>query len=91
LHAYLSIDRREWYGEHRERNYAIAWSLIHFLLQGSPGMYALQSTVRQVEAHFCQPFSVLQALDEAYPGGLSRLEADWRRWLASQHFVAQQT
>ncbi|HAN29161.1 MAG TPA: hypothetical protein DCP75_15865 [Haliea salexigens] len=91
LHAYLSIDRREWYGEHRERNYAIAWSLIHFLLQGSPGMYALQSTVRQVETHFCRPFSVLQALEKAYPGGLSRLEADWRRWLTSQHFVTQQT
>ncbi len=91
LHAYLSIDRREWYGEHRERNYAIAWSLIHFLLQGSPGMHALQSTVRQVETHFCRPFSVLHALDKAYPGGLSRLDADWRRWLASRHFVAQQT
>ena len=91
LHAYLSIERREWYGEHRERNYAIAWSLIHFLLQGSPGMHALQSTVRQVETHFCRSFSVLHALDKAYPGGLSRLEVDWRRWLASRHFVAQQT
>jgi hypothetical protein len=90
LKEYLSIDRPEWHGAERDRNYAIAWSLINFLLQGAPGMYALQQVIQQAEANFCQPFSVVDALDQAYPGGLERLEQDWRKWLADDQFQIQQ-
>jgi hypothetical protein len=79
---YLSIGRDHWYGPERSLHYAIAWSLAHFLLEGAPGMYALQDVVQQAEASFCQPFSAIAALDAAYPGGLRRLELDWRQWLA---------
>ncbi|MFO7551331.1 MAG: hypothetical protein R6W80_07970, partial [Haliea sp.] len=69
------------YGPDRSRNYAIAWSLTHFLLEGAPGMYALQRVIQQAEARFCQAFSAVAELDAAYPGGLRRLERDWRQWL----------
>jgi hypothetical protein len=91
LQAYLAITRPEWHGEHRDRNYAIAWSLIYFLMEGAPGMYALQETVQEAHASFCKPFSAASALDNAYPGGISSLEADWRKWLAAGNFRVQQT
>ena len=91
LADYLSIKRSDWYEVNRGRNYAIAWSLVNFLMSGAPGTYALQETVRQVHGNFCKPFSVEGALDKAYPGGLRRLEADWRKWLASGEFKVQQT
>lgn len=81
LAEYLSIEREEWYGPNRSLHYAIAWSLTHFLLEGAPGMYALQQVIQQAEARFCQPFSAVAELDNAYPGGLRRLEQDWRQWL----------
>ncbi|MEQ8804118.1 MAG: DUF1570 domain-containing protein, partial [Haliea sp.] len=81
LAEYFSIDREAFYGPDRSRNYAIAWSLTHFLLEDAPGMYALQRVIQQAEARFCQPFSAVAELDAAYPGGLPRLEQDWRQWL----------
>ena len=91
LREYLSIGRPEWHGEDRNRNYAIAWSIIHFLMEGSPGMYALQETVKQAQENFCKPFSAAVALGKAYPGGLRQLEADWLKWLTSSEFQVQQT
>lgn len=91
LRDYLAIERPEWHEDQRDRNYAIAWSLINFLLQGAPGMYALQKVIQHVEDNFCQPFSAVAVLDQAYPGGIQRLEQDWRRWLANSQFQIQQT
>tara|TARA_R110002072_G_scaffold187924_4_gene344723 strand:+ start:3175 stop:4299 length:1125 start_codon:yes stop_codon:yes gene_type:complete len=91
LRDYLAIDRPEWHRAQRDRNYAIAWSLMNFLLQGAPGMYALQEVIQQAEANFCQPFSAVAVLDQAYPGGIQRLEQDWRSWLENNQFRVQQT
>ena len=91
LRDYFAIDRPEWHGEYRDRNYAIAWSLIHFLMEGSPGMYALQETIKAAQVNFCKPFSAVVALGKAYPGGTPQLEADWRQWLSSNNFQVQQT
>ena len=91
LENFLAIAGSDWYGEHRERNYAIAWSLINFLMGGSPGRYALQDTINESHEHFCKPFSAAAALGKAYPGGIRQLEVDWRQWLATGKFDVQQT
>ena len=91
LQNYLAIDGSDWYGERGERNYAIAWSLINFLMGGSPGIYALKETIKQSQENFCKPFSAAVALGRAYPGGMRQLEADWRQWLVSGKFEMQQT
>jgi Domain of unknown function (DUF4124)/Protein of unknown function (DUF1570) len=91
LRDYLAIDRPEWYADNRNRNYAIAWSLIHFLLQGAPGMYALQGVIQRAELNFCQPFSAADELDHTYPGGIQRLEQDWLNWVTTDQFQFHQT
>jgi hypothetical protein len=90
LQDYLAIDRPDWYGEYRDRNYAMAWSLINFLMAGSPGKYALQDTMQLAHQNFCKPFSAAAALANAYPGGIRQLEIDWRNWLASGNYQIQQ-
>ncbi|MEH6517799.1 MAG: DUF4124 domain-containing protein [Halioglobus sp.] len=91
LSEFLAIDRARWNGPQRDLNYAMAWGLMHFLMEGAPGMYAMQSVVQQAHGHFCQPFSAAEALDGAYPGGLQRLERDWRDWLKREGAAAHQT
>ena len=90
IQNYLAIDGPDWYEKNRDRNYAITWSLVYFLMSGAPGTYALQETIQQSHKNFCKPFSVAAALDKAYPGGLQQLETDWRKWLAGGNFQIQQ-
>jgi hypothetical protein len=90
LEDFLAIDRSDWYREERGRNYAIAWSVINFLLEGAPGMYALQETVQLAHANFCKPFSAAAALSHAYPGGIRQLEIDGKNWRAAGKYSVQQ-
>ncbi len=85
LEAFLNLDREQWNGQQRDLNYAVAWSLMHYLIEGGRGLYALQETVQHAHESFCRPFSMTSALDDAYPGGLSQLESDWRHWLSRVH------
>ncbi len=91
LHDFLRIDRSQWSGPQRSLNYATAWSLMHFLMQGAPGMHAMQEVVQQAHTNFCKPFSASAALNAAYPGGLQQLESDWRKWLRNNGAGIQQT
>lgn len=90
LNSFLDVTQSQWNSEMRELNYAVAWSLMHFLMQGSPGMYAMKEVVEQAHANLCKPFAAKKALHEAYPGGLQRLETDWRKWMAKRGFSIQQ-
>ncbi|PLW70553.1 DUF1570 domain-containing protein [Pseudohalioglobus lutimaris] len=90
LDSFLSVTRSQWNGEMREMNYAVAWSLMHFLMQGPPGVYAMKEVVEQAHTNLCKPFATKKALHEAYQGGLQRLEADWRQWMAMRGFGIQQ-
>ncbi|TGD72559.1 DUF1570 domain-containing protein [Mangrovimicrobium sediminis] len=80
----LTKDRQAWHTQRRARNYAAAWSLVHFLMQDNAGRYALKELIEQIHANFCRPFSARLALYSAYPGGTARLESEWRSWLRSQ-------
>jgi hypothetical protein len=64
---------------------------MHFLLEGAPGMYALREVIQQAEINFCKPFSAVDVLNNAYPGGLQRLEQDWRTWLSNGGYQIHQT
>lgn len=91
LREFLAIEKSEWNGPQRDLNYATAWALMHFLMEGSPGMYAMQEVIRAAHKNFCKPFAADAALNDAYPGGLDRLEADWRSWLTNMKYGVQQT
>jgi hypothetical protein len=52
LRDFLSMDRSLCNGELRELNYAVAWSLMHYLMQGAPGTYAMKEVVQQAQANF---------------------------------------
>ncbi len=91
LRDFLSIKKSEWKSPQRDLNYATAWSLMHYLMEGSPGMYAMQEVIREAHKNFCKPFAADSVLNDAYPGGLDRVEADWRSWLASKKHKAQKT
>ena len=90
-HDFLSQNSTQWHGDQRALNYAVAWSLMNFLMQGAPGMYAMQDVVQQAHSNFCKAFPAKEALHNAYPGGLQRLETDWRTWMTQRNYSIQQT
>jgi Domain of unknown function (DUF4124)/Protein of unknown function (DUF1570) len=90
LHDFLSVSHSQWSGADQDLNYAMAWSLMHFLMQGAPGIYAIKEVVEQAHTSFCKPFSAEKALHDAYPGGLQRLEADWKQWMTRRQYSIQQ-
>ena len=87
---FMAQDRIQWNGDQRDLNYALAWSLMHFLMRDSQGLDAIKTVIEQAHANFCRPFSASQALSDAYPGGLHRLDRDWRNWLAGDHHATHQ-
>lgn len=88
---FLAMRRDDWNSADRDLNYAVAWSLMFFLMKGDPGIYAMQEVIRNGQQHFCRPFSYSDALIDAYPGGLQRLERDWKVWLSSDNIGTVQT
>lgn len=91
LDDFLAMDRATWNGAKRGLNYAIAWSLTHHLMSTDIGRTALRSLTREANDKFCKPFSAAAALASAYPGGLARLEADWRARIHNGTFGIHQT
>ncbi len=91
LPDFLAMDRTKWNGNERDLNYAVAWSLIHHLMGTDIGRTALKELISQANANACKPFSASEALASAYPGGLPRLESDWRTGIRNGTYGIHQT
>ncbi|TCO77703.1 DUF4124 domain-containing protein [Chromatocurvus halotolerans] len=91
LADFLAMDRTQWHGPQRHLHYAVAWSLAHHLMGSDVGRTALQALLREASDKFCQSFSASAVLASSYPGGLPRLESDWRVGIRTGAFGIHQT
>lgn len=81
---YLDIRDSAWGSESgRVENmyYMIAWSLMRFLVSTDHGREALAVSLRRQRYFSDQPGELAGMLDEVYPGGVQRLDIDWRHWI----------
>lgn len=60
------------------RSYAIAYSLVYYLMSSAKNREILSDALRDARQG---EETIEDALDDHYPGGLSRLEYDWYRFL----------
>ncbi|MEM1057716.1 MAG: DUF1570 domain-containing protein [Verrucomicrobiota bacterium] len=60
------------------RSYAIAYALVYYLMYNEENRQVLQAVMRDAGQ---RGIPVEKALDDHYPGGVSRLEHDWYRFL----------
>ena len=83
LAEFINLPAADWDHANIHRNYAVAWSVIYFLMNSEQGRQTLEALLRHAAAHRCQSYSTAALLDTVYIGGLQQLDADWRVWLES--------
>lgn len=81
LKQYMQLNPREWYEQKLNEKYALAWSMIYFLLSDVQGQTVVREIMNQMAKNYCLRFSSVDYLEQFYTGGFHGLTADWRAWL----------
>lgn len=81
LKDYIELTPQQWYGGDLKNNYALAWSMVYFLMSHREGKQLLQGMMNSLAENYCWQFSSTQYLEQHYPGGLTALDRQWREWL----------
>jgi hypothetical protein len=81
LETLLSLSRLGFSRRDAPRRYASAWALVAFLNHSETGRAFFDELLRAAHAARCEAVPDARSALAAYPGGLTALEADWRRWL----------
>jgi hypothetical protein len=87
LAEFVGMPVSQWKTADSIRYYAVAWSLVYFLMDSDEGRAALGQLLRDAYELTCQPHSTAELLEQAYHGGLQQLDTDWRNWLRGQQFL----
>ena len=73
-----------WQDSNNQRNYATAWGLIYFLMDSRNNRALLAELLNQVTDDRCANTDTAAWLQRRYPGGVRKLEQDFRRWMQSK-------
>lgn len=77
----LALAGPDFYAADRERRYLQAYALVALLMRDSGSSAVLHEVLARQRAEPCVPVAVEAVLEQSYPGGLSRLAADWAAFL----------
>ena len=88
---FLKLEPDGWRNANEANHYALAWSLVYYMLGTAQGKQALGKMMRQMAEQYCQPLDSAEALARSYPGGLNALEKELRAWLADDAVKAPHT
>ena len=73
-----------WYQDsQRDFNYAVAWSVIHFLMEEEWRRQLLGGYMKALGKDLCRSVSAVEHFSQAYPGGLNQMSRDWQQWVRS--------
>ena len=81
LRAFLNMSDNEFRGMPSESSYQVSWSLFEFLITTPQRRKAMNQMLKRIQATDMTHADCARLLDEAYPGGLVRMEKDWRDWI----------
>lgn len=86
---YLNISSNGWREESArvERSYyTVAWSMMRFLVSSEQGIAALKNDINDIKLRKNPPWwqkdRLVEIFAEHYPGGIDKLDADWRNWIS---------
>ncbi|MES2626007.1 MAG: DUF1570 domain-containing protein [Pseudomonadota bacterium] len=88
---FLKLEPEGWRNEHEANHYALAWSLVYFMLGTDTGQQTLAKLMLQMATQYCQPLDSAQELARSYPGGLLALEKEFYAWLMDDAVKAPHT
>jgi len=87
LDEYLAIDGGDWRKGDQETMYAIAWSLVHFMMGDNVGRETLREMMRHMAEFYCKPFDSVEFINKYHVGGLNALSAGWEAAVANSEFT----
>jgi len=82
LRSYLGMPERQWRGMAHNSNpipYTVAWATGYFMLSNDTGKRVLRRLLQDLEKS--QRWPTAEDIDQAYPGGLSRMDYEFFKWL----------
>ena len=83
---YLSIKDRSWRDHEQNMMYAMAWSVVHFMMQDSLGRETMKLLMIHMAENFCQPVNTVTFIEQHYVGGMKAFSERWRAALTSNDF-----
>ena len=87
LEQLTSMTHQQFYSLDKQKNYAKASLLVHFLMEHNDGKTWLKHTLAGFANEPCQAFDPAVAFGHHYPGGLAGLSQRFEKWMdAREHF-----
>jgi hypothetical protein len=88
LRTYMALRDADWYDNNRDVHYAIAWSLVHFLMSSDRGRAAIANYLQELADQYCERVDAFAWLKRGYPGGYEGFARDFDEWLARGQIAA---
>ena len=88
---FLKLEPEGWRNANEANHYALAWSLVYYMMGTAQGKQTLAKLMQQMAEQYCQLFDSAEALARSYPGGLNALEKEFYAWLADDAVKAPHT
>lgn len=87
IREYLAISNQQWRSSPAqvERTYYIvAWSMMRFMVSSGEGVEALKKIMQASKrTPWWQKGRLIKLFAANYPGGINKLDSDWRKWIRS--------
>lgn len=82
LRAYLDLKPDEFYAQPASQTYTPGWSLFQLLMSTPEKRKSMNEMLQHFQTSSGRKDGCAALLDKSYPGGLARLEQDWKTWIA---------
>ncbi|RTR38784.1 DUF4124 domain-containing protein [Shewanella canadensis] len=88
LDTLFRAKQETWAGSQQTLLYSQSHSLVHFLMSTPKGKITMKALLANLVETRCAPSDYVSVLN-TYPGGLTRLQADWVSWMNSERYRTQ--
>ena len=82
LRRFLNLTPPEFRQEDAQMTYPVSWSIFQLLMSTPENRRALNAMVVEFQRPGAQPADCVPMLNKYYPGGVAKMDKDWRGWIA---------
>ena len=81
LRRFLNVSPQEFYRQDANMAYPVSWSVFQLLMSTPENRRALNEMIAEFQKPALKPPDCAQLLNKLYPGGLVKMDKDWRYWI----------
>ena len=79
---FVNLDPKEFRALPQDQAYVVSWSLFQLLMSKPENRKAMSEMMQRLQKSGTSPADCATLLDELYPGGVAKMERDWREWIS---------